>query len=190
MTRETADASADWEVVAGAGLELRRFAGARLIAQPSGCVPSSCTTTPDPGGARHVDEFVSGHLDVTRTGAVLVGAGYSLQWNRSNSYAESVVRHVGTVRFTALLPFRLYLAARTELVYATYPDRVTLAIGPSGQPSASIDDENRNQARAELSRDLGAHLQIVGRYTLYTNAFGQVQYGRQTATISLVYAAD
>jgi hypothetical protein len=120
----------------------------------------------------------------------LVGAGYALQWNRSNSYAETVLRHVGTVRFAAPLPLGLYLAARSELVKVTYADHVTVAVGPTGQPSASIDDENRSHIRAELSRDLGAHLQVIGRYSLYVNALGQGRYQRQTGTVSLTFTLD
>ena len=145
-------------------------------------------TVADPSGARHADQFFTGQLDVTRTGSVLVGAGYALQWNRSNSYAESLIRHVGSVRFTAPLPLGIYLAARAELVYATYPQKVAIAVGgPSGQVSASIEEETRSQVRAELSRDLTAGLQLVGRYSFYANALGQGQYRRQTGMLSLVY---
>lgn len=190
VSRETADGTADWELSVGAGVELRRFAGTRLLRQSSSCAPDSCALYPDPEGALHQDQFFSGHLAVTRTGRVLVGAGYAVQWNRSNSYAETLVRHVGTVRFTAPLPLGVYLAARTELVYVSYADRVALISGRSGQAYATIDDENRSQIRAELSRDLGSRLQIVGRYSFYVNPLGQLKYRRQTATLSLVFTFD
>jgi len=44
--------------------------------------------------------------------------------------------------------------------------------------------------RAELSRDLGARLQLVGRYVFYANAIGQGQYRRQTATLSLIFSTN
>jgi hypothetical protein len=188
LGRETADGAADWELRAGVGVELRRFAGTRLVPEPAGCLPGACLGVFDPAGGRHLDQFFSGQVDVTRTARVLIGAGYMLQWNRSNSYAESVVRHVGIFRFATPLPADLYLAARAELVYATYPDRIALAVGPSGQPSASIEEEARSQARAELSRTLGPRLQVIGRYSFYANALGgQGTYRRQTATLSLVF---
>ena len=188
FTRETSDGDADWDVMSAVGVELRRFSGVRLVHPTSGCMAEPCEVT-DPAGTRHADQFVTGQLDVTRTGRVLVGAGYAVQWNRSNSYAESLIRHVGSVRFTAPLPLGIYLAARAELVYVTYPEKVAIAFaGPSGQVSASIEEETRSQVRAELSRDLTEHVQLLGRYSLYANALGQGgQYRRQTAMLSLIY---
>jgi hypothetical protein len=186
---EASDGDADWDVVAGGGVELRRFAGTRLVPTPT-CTSSPCTPVLDPIGTRHADQFFSGHLEVVRTGRILIGAAYAIQWNRSNSYAEALLRHVATIRFTTPLPMGVYLAARTELVKVNYADSVALATGPSGQPSASIDDENRSHIRAELSRDVGKHLQVVGRYSLYVNALGQGRYLRQTATLSLAFTID
>jgi len=190
LTRESADGSVDWDLAAGAGVELRRFVGARLVRQTTDCAPDSCPLLPDAAGTVHQDQFVSGHASLTRTGKVLLGLGYALQWNRSNSYAETLLRHVGTVRFTAPLPLGVYLAARAELVYVTYADRVTLLGGRSGQAYATIDDENRSQARAELSRDLSTRLQLIARYSLYVNPLGQLHYRRQTATLSLAFTID
>ena len=189
---ETADGDAEWEVTSGLGVELRRFAGARLVATPAGCAAIECTATPDPNGASHDDRFFSGQVNVTRTGNILVGAGYAAQWNQSNSYSESVLRHVLTVRVATPLFFGVYLAARGELVLASYADRVALAIGPSGRASATFDDENRSHVRAELTRDLPGHLQLVARYSLYANALGSgvAEYRRQTATLSLAFAID
>lgn len=193
LVHETTEGDADWEVTASGGVELRRFGGSRLVYVPTGCSTPPCLPALDPAGTRHVDQFFTGQIDVTRTGGVLVGAGYLLQWNRSNSYSESLLRHVGTVRLTAPLPFDLYLAARAELVYVTYSEKVTLATtGPTGQTSASIEDEKRSQLRVELSRDLTAGLQLVARYSFYANALGDGAgtYRRQTATLSLTYTSD
>lgn len=191
FNRETADGVADWEVAVGAGVELRRFSGARLLRTSADCTTAACTLSLDPAGTRHQDQFSSAHLTVTRTGRVLLGAGYSIQWNRSNSYPESLVRHVGTARFATSLPFDFYLAARAELVYVRYANPVALLGGTSGQAYATIEDENRSHLRAELTRDLGTRLQLVGRYSLYVNPLGgQVTYRRQTATLSLAFSLD
>jgi hypothetical protein len=193
FSRETEDGTADWDLMATAGLELRRFAGGRVVNDPQPCGTSqTCLPIFDPGGARHQDQFITGEVSVTRTGRVLVGAGYAIQWNRSNSLSESLVRHVGIVRLTAPLPLDIYLAARAELVYATYPDGIRLAMGPSGQQSASIEDETRSHLRAELSRNLSDHLQLVGRYSFYANALGNGvgDYRRQTASLSLLYTTE
>ncbi len=191
LTRETSDGAADWDLLAGGGVEWRRFAGARLRPDPPNCAPGTCMTALDPASGRHQDQFFAGHFAVTRTGRVLVGVGYAIQWNRSNSFSETLLRHVATVRFTTPLPLGFYLAARTELVYVTYADRIVPAGGPTGQPSATIDDENRNHIRAELTRDISARLQLVGRYSLYVNALGQNgDYKRQTATLSIAFTID
>lgn len=196
---ETTDGGADWELAAGGGVELRGFAGALLVPRPAGCAPGDCVATPDPTGSKHEDQLYTGHIDVTHTGRVLVGAGYAIQWNRSNSYGESLLFHVGTLRFTAPLPLGVYLAARAELVYGVYPQPLAQAIMVSTlRPSANLDDERRSQVRAELSRDVSAHLQLVARYSLYVNVLNesgtavqsQGKYLRQTATFSLVYSID
>jgi hypothetical protein len=191
--RESDDGEADWELTAGAAVELRRFSGARLVpTPPEMCgTPGDCAPMIDPLGARHVDQFSSGHLELTRTGSLLLGLGYTLQWNRSNSDTESVFRHVGIAKLASALPGHLFLAARAELVYATYPDHVVLAAGPTGSAMASIEDENRSQLRVELSRALLPALRVVARYTLALNAFGQsvLEYRRQTATLSLSFSS-
>jgi len=177
--RETGDGAAEWALASALSAELRRFAGPRLGSNGA-----------DPSGARHVDQFFTGQIELTRTGAVLLGAGYALQWNRSNSHGEGLLRHIGSLRFAASLPLGLYLAARGELVLLSYHDQLPLLTDPSGQVSASIEEETRSEVRAELSRDLTARLQLVGRYAFYANAVGQGQYRRQTATLSLVWSTN
>lgn len=189
LARETSDGAADWEAVASGAVEFRTFAGTRLIADPA-CTTSPCMAISDTALGVHADQFFSGRIDVTRTGGVLLGAGYAVQWNRSNSYSETLFRHAGTLRVTTPLPLHLYLAARAELVYLRYPDRAVFPSGPSGQSRLTIEDENRSHLRAELSRDLTPHVQLIARYSLYINALGQTPYERQTGTLSLAFTLD
>jgi len=179
LTYETEDGGAEWTMASALSGELRRFSGPRLLSAGA-----------DGSGTRHADQFVTAQVDVTRTGAVLLGAGYAVQWNRSNSYGEGLLRHVGSLRFAAPLPLGFYLAARGELVLVSYHDRIPLLANPSGVVNASIEEETRSEVRAELSRDLGARLQLVGRYVFYANAIGQGQYRRQTATLSLIFSTN
>jgi hypothetical protein len=192
--KETADGTAEWEIAVGGAVELRRFAGSRFVPGPAGCDPRQCVPVAEPPPThRHVDQFSTGHIDVARTGRLLLGLGYAAQWNRSNSYAESLLRHVLTVRLTTPLVLGIYLAARAELVYAIYPDPVALALGPSGRPSNTFDEEARSQVRGELSRDLGGHLQLVARASFYFNTLnddqggGSADYRRLTTTLSVAY---
>ncbi len=187
---ETADGAADWEVGAVAGVELREFAGTRLVRE-AGCASGSCAAVPDQdSNSRHADQFFAGRLDITRIGQVLLGVGYAVQWNRSNSYSETLLRHAGTLRLTTPMPLGLYLATRIELVFVSYPDHAAFPAGPSGQSRTTIEDENRSQLRAELSRKITTQLQLVLRYSLYINAIGQNSYQRQTATLSLAFAIE
>lgn len=189
---ESEDGSNDWEIGAGASAELRRFRGARFVPEPPNCARSACAPAPDPSGVRHQDEFLSGHLHLTWTGAVLAGAAYVVQWNRSNSYAEGLLRHIVVVRFAAALPLGLYLAARGEVVVARYADPVSLAIGPTGASSVSVEEENRSQVRLELSRNLVDGFELVARGSYYANPFGDrvAPYERLTATLSLTYSIE
>src|SRR6185369_15815418 len=124
---------------------------------------ASCVPYPDPARRDRRDNFLMGRLEATRTGAVLIGAGYALHWNSSNSYGERVTRHFATLRFAAALPFGLYLAARGELLFARYLHPVV--VGQSASMSAqgltylSVDDENRSSVRVDVSRALGERLQ-------------------------------
>jgi hypothetical protein len=190
--RETADGAADWEVSLRAGYERRMFAGRRFVED------TTCTTAPMcppiTGAETRRDHFLTSALDVTRTGSVLVGAGYGLYVNRSNSFGESVLRHFVTARFAAALPFELYLAARVEILFARYSDQVYVAqTMDAAKPWVTIEDENRNSARVELSRNLGDRLQLIARYTFYANELSRnndVSYRRQTALLSLSFALE
>jgi hypothetical protein len=120
-----------------------------------------------------------------------MGAGYGLHVNRSNSFGESVLRHFVTARFAAALPFELYLAARLELLFSRYADEVYVAQRTdTAKPWVTIEDENRNSARVELSRNLGDRLQLIARYTFYANELtrnNDVSYRRQTALLSIAF---
>jgi len=181
-TRESADGASDWDVTAGANAELRSFSGLAAKAD-------NTTSTQ----ARQ-DIFVVGHLDVTRAGRVLLGGGYALQWNGSNSYGDALTRHVFAVRFATALPLGLYLAARGELILAQYRNPVALGQNPTTGALLSIDDENRNSLRADLSRALTDRLQLLARYTLYANEIGLsssvAHYRRQTLLLSLAFTLD
>lgn len=188
--RETADGAADWEVALRAGYERRLFEGRQLVENTTCNTAPACAPITGPEG--RLDDFLTSALDVARTGRVLMGAGYGLQVNSSNSFGESVLRHVVTARFAAALPLDLYLAARIEILIARYSDQVYVAQTgmDAAKPWVTIEDENRNSARVELSRNLGDRLQLIARYTFYANELSRnndVSYRRQTALLSLSF---
>jgi hypothetical protein len=188
FTREAGDRGAEWELGAGGSVERRAFEG-------SACGPTSTigvTCVPVPGAGRRRDDLWLGHLELTRTGKILLGAGYALQRNSSSSFAETVTRHFITLRLTAPLPFELYLAARGELLIAS-PASVG-QLNDAGLTYVSIDDQNRSSLRVDLSRALGERLWLLARYTLYVNELGVeesvARFRRQTALLSLGVTLD
>jgi hypothetical protein len=136
------------------------------------------------------------HLDVTRTGRVLTGLGYGFNYNRSNSYGQTVMRHVLTARFAAALPGDLTLAARADLSLAVYaqPQIIgQISAGNTFSSFESIEDENRSSARFDLSREVATGLRLLARYTFYANEIvsgSPVSYRRQTLLLSLVATLD
>ena len=117
-TRESADGASDLELTLGASGELGPSAGRqstrRWLRAPL-----------------RRDTFLVGHIDLTHAGRVLLGGGYALQWNGSNSYGDALTRHVLALRFATALPFGCYLAARGELILAQYRDPVALGQNPT-----------------------------------------------------------
>jgi hypothetical protein len=170
--------AADWDWDAMASLEWRGFAG-------PACERDVCT---DAVGPRHTDRFwlISG--EITRTSAMLVGAGAAVHVNRSNSYGESLVRGALHLRSVLPLPARFSLSARAEVVTTRYADSLPLVRDPEmGTPRISIEDESRSTLRIELARPLSANVEIGTRYTLYTSApsTGPLDFRRQTVLLYL-----
>jgi hypothetical protein len=148
------------------------------------------TATP----VQRADTFIVGHLDLTRVGAFLAGAGYALHVNRSNSYGESLTRHVVTLRLATSLPLGCYLAARAELIFAHYLEPVAIGRVSTTGRLLSIDDENRSSLRVDLSRALAQRWLLLARYTIYANEIGVssavARYHRQTALLSIAFTFE
>jgi hypothetical protein len=179
------DGGADWEWSGGASGELRDFNGTR-------CLDVTACPGPAQAGARR-DQFWTLHLEATRTGTFLVGAGLAMHADLSNSYGEQLVRGLAHLRTVVLLPGQVSLSARAELVVTRYRDLVPLVRNlANGPPLVSIEDDSHSTARLELARPLSAHLDAGIRYTLYTNeiASGPVRFRRQTALLFLAVLAD
>jgi hypothetical protein len=180
------ETGSDWEARAGAALEHRGFAGPALI--------GNCGSDhlPCPGPAIRTDQFLMAQADVTRTGRVLLSLGYAFHYNDSNSFGETVTRHIAIARVAGALPLGLYLAARAELLFAFYRDQVPVALMTGGRPFVNIEDENRSSARVDLSRDIGDNLRALLRYTFYANELGNSAgtYRRHTLLLSLAFVFE
>jgi hypothetical protein len=127
---------------------------------------------------------------------VLLGAGYALHRNVSNSYSETVTRHAITGRVAAALPWELFLTARADLVLAYYAQAVLVVPNTTmpmpGSDHASIEEENRSTVRGELSRAISDRVQIIARYTYYAPPLtgSMVSYNRHTALLSLAFTLE
>jgi hypothetical protein len=191
--RETEDGAADWEAAFRGAYERRAFDSAPFV-EPNMCPMPGTICPPVAGSGRRLDHFATGAVDVSRTGRVLVGGGYALHVNLSNSFGETVLRHFLTAHFAAALPFELYVALRAEILFARYADNVVVAQADTvGRTFVSIEDENRNNVRVDVSRNLTDRLQLLARYTFYSNELGAgnvVSYRRQTALLSLAFTIE
>jgi hypothetical protein len=188
-TREIGS-GAEWEASAGAGYEHRRFGGPALVGTCPAPAPNGFACS---GPDTRADEFWIGHLDATRVGRILLGAGYGMEVNRSNSYGQTVVREMVSARFATALPAGLTLAARGELLFAQYADRVVIGQLSAGSTFVSIEDENRSNVRIDLSRQIGSRARGALRYTFYANELGSgapVSYRRQTLLVNLAFSAE
>jgi hypothetical protein len=186
------ESGADWEARAAAAVEHRNFAGPAFIGN---CPPDGL---PCPGPAVRTDDFVIAQVDATRTGRVLLGAGYAFNYNGSNSFGQTLIRHVAIARVATALPLGLYLAARADLSFVSYRDSIPVAktVVPApmaaGKPFVNIEDENRSSVRVDLSRDIGARMRALLRYTFYANELSSSvgTYRRQTLLLSIAFIVE
>jgi hypothetical protein len=181
---------ADWEALAAFGFEPRTFGGPALIGNCPGLPPGLACSGPD---TRH-DDFFNGRVEATRVGRVLAGLGYGVQYNRSNSYGETVLRHAFSARFAGRL-LGIVMAVRGELLLAHYaqPPPISQITVGAATSIEGLDSENRSTVRVDLSRDLNDWLRLFARYTYYVNettSGSLVSYHRQTALLSLVVSLD
>jgi hypothetical protein len=186
------EGSADWETRLGAAVEYRRFGGPAHVGN---CSPDGL---PCAGPDTRADDLVMAEADVTRTGRVLLGAGYAFHHNGSNSFGETLIRHIAIARVATALPLGLYLAARADVSFVFYRDSVPVARAANATPMiggklfVNIEDENRSSVRVDLSRDINDRLSALLRYTLYANELGSSggKYRRHTLLLSLAFTFD
>jgi hypothetical protein len=150
-------------------MERRLYAG---VFDVNDCPPgmplsASCIV---PGGGQRADWFHEGDLELTWLRWVLLSASYSIQLNSSNSFGQSLVRHLITAKLGARLFWQLYLTVKGQLLVTRYLDPVLLDRQVNTQTFVSIEDENRNAVVVDLERPIGrTGVAIEARYSFYTN---------------------
>lgn len=115
-------------------------------------------------------------------GPLIVEAAYLLLLNRSNSYGQAMTRHGVELDATAPLPWRLYLSVRGRLQWTFYEQPIFLSA------DFRVDEDNRNALTVSLTRVIGEHWEIEGRYRLFIEEFGAgSDYRRQTGFLGVGY---
>lgn len=123
-----------------------------------------------------------GRIGGSYRGPFIVDLHYLLLHNVSNSYGQGMTRHGIELNTTVPLPLRLYLSAKLQLQRTNYEDPLFLSA------DLKVDEENRNSVVASLTRVVGEHWEIEGRYRLFIEEFGAASdYRRQTGFVGVGY---
>jgi hypothetical protein len=125
--------------------------------------------------------------EVSYTRAFIASLRYALQYNDSNSYGQSLVRHRVEVSGTAEAFAEIFLTAKVVVVVNQFLDALLLA-GDVGT-FTTIEDEARNAIILHATRDLGRALTVEARYAFYANPFAEaaLEYRRHTLYLGFVY---
>jgi hypothetical protein len=130
------------------------------------------------------DLFLQGGVTAAWVGPVLMQIGYTLQLNLSSSQAEGYQRHLLMAKFAVRIPGDLYLTIKGQLNLLSAAPAVFV-------PVATIDEENRSLALADLERPLPRGFAVSARYAGYFNApwlgGNEPSYQRHTVYLGLSY---
>ena len=142
------------------------------------------------GTDQRADWFHETGLEVTYVGPLLVGVGYGLQINLSNSFGQSLLRHIVTLKLAYRFPWSIYATLKAQLYASTYLDPVLLDRVINTLQFITIEDENRNNVIVDLERPIGdTGLAINARYSVFTNELtpSPVSFLRQVVYLGLTY---
>jgi hypothetical protein len=169
--------------------ERRQYPGPQEV---NGCMPGeplrdTCITF---GTDRRGDWFHDAMVELTYVTKVLASVGYGVQLNQSNSFGQSLLRHIITVKLAFRLPWEIYVTLKGQLLLNRYLDPILLDRQVNSQTFISIEDENRNAVVIDLERPFSRiGLALNARYSLYTNELSDspVSFLRQVVYLGLTY---
>lgn len=187
-------ANDDHELDVGASyhLERRFFNGVVQLLDATQCpygrpILDKCLAA---GTAERTDWFHEGGIEVTYVGPLLVALGYGLQLNLSNSFGQSLLRNMITLKIAYRLPWSLYATLKAQLYVTKYLDPVLLDHQIQSQTFITIEDENRNAVILDVERPIrDTGLAVDARYSVYTNEISPspVSFLRQVIYVGLTY---
>jgi hypothetical protein len=184
-----AERTSEIDVLASYHLERRFFSALQVVntCPPGGPLGQSCY---GPGPNTRDDWFHEGGVELTFVRNVLVAAGYGLQLNLSNSFGQSLLRHILSAKISFRLPWELYATIKGQLLITHYLDPVLLDLPVNSQTFVTIEDENRNALVLDLERPIRqSGLSIGARYSFYTNELGStpVSFMRHVVYLGVSY---
>ena len=196
----TDDAPHDLTLSASYRVERRFYSGVQqLRSDMPQCAPDlpladGCLVD---GTKKRADWFHEAGVELTYVGVLLASLGYAIQLDQSNSFGQSLLRHIVTLKLAYRLPWQLYATAKLQLLVSDGLDRVVLDTQVSNLTFATIEDENRNAVILDLERDIplkgarhgGQRLSIDARYSFFASTLGaqQTSYRRHLAYLGLTY---
>ena len=136
------------------------------------------------------DWFHEAGLELSYVGTLLASVGYAAQINLSNSFGQSLLRHVVTLRISYRLPWQIYATCKLQLMVSKYLDPVLLDQRVSSQTFITIEDENRNAVILDLERPVQKlGLSVNARYSFFTNELGSPpnSFRRHVGYVGLTY---
>jgi hypothetical protein len=180
------------DVAANYHLERRWFTGVVQLLDATQCpyggpILDRCLVA---GSDGRRDWFHEGGLELTYVGPLLVAVGYGVQLNLSNSFGQSLMRNLVTLKIAYRLPWSLYATLKAQLYVTKYLDPVLLDHQIQSQTFITIEDENRNAVILDIERPIrDTGLAVDARYSVYTNELSPspVSFLRQVVYLGLTY---
>lgn len=177
----------EWDLSLTYQFERRFYSG---LAEVNSCADNA--TTPDcmtPTSYGRADWFQDAGVEATFVHWFLLSLAYQIQYDASNSFGQSLLRHIVTLKLGVALPAKFYLTVKGQLFASSYLDGILVSPTVMASSFVSIDDENRNAAIVDLDRPIGRGFSLSARYSLYTNELSNTptRFLRQTAYLGMSY---
>ncbi len=192
-TWQLGDGTHEVSIAASYHLERRSYEGlVQLRGNAPECAPGmpfidSCLVLGDAG---RTDWFHEAGIELSYVGAVLVSLGYALQYDASNSFGQSLLRHVITLKLAYRFPWQIYATLKAQLLVTKYLVPVLLDPTVASLTFLTIEDENRNAVIVDLERAIKkTGVSVNARYSFFTNELGSTpsSFRRQVVYLGLTY---
>ncbi len=167
-----------------AGYELRQYAAK---AQTSLCPPKllrpECVRETT---VTRADQVLRAGVELTYTGAFIVGGSYRILDITSTSFGQSLRRHQISVAATRELTAKLFATVGATAQIDEFSAGAHLVVDPLNPEISTLADEARSMVQLRLGYRLGPRWTLEGRAATWTNLASDVAYHRRTLGITLV----